>query len=378
MAKVASLKIKFRNLCLLIAILSFFLYTMMESTLFFITGFLFTIPSIIGFLSSPNTDLKKFCKLILIGSVLDILVTSYGIGGSIVFFLSCCITYSCLHNLKIFFVTSLVLCVWLIAFLYYQMLVLGTVNGDIFLDYGLSKNYPGSLLVIFNSLWAVWKYLHYNKMPLLLPILSTILCFFLDGRSSLICITLITVYCFLFRGKHMVYLMSVIAVFLLIHYWQYLMGFYELSSVATRGTETVREDIWADYFRNLDPISLLFGLDTQNLPIIKHFEGNPHNSFLSMHRRMGLLGLGTLMYYIFYAFRKLISRKMYPYLFLLFVLLVRMFFDGMLTTAEDFFILTLIFVPICFDNPSFRIREQLQTQDNNMVSRCFDKIILFL
>jgi hypothetical protein len=151
----------------------------MNNFVFFAGGTLFATPGIVGLVKNNGKEIKTFSIVVFLSSLLNILATSYGIGGSIVFLVACGITFSCLRNLKVFFTTTLIICLWLIAFLYYQMLVIGTVNGDIFLQYGLSKNYPGSMLVIFNCLWAVWKYLYYRKLPFILPILSTIMAFFL-------------------------------------------------------------------------------------------------------------------------------------------------------------------------------------------------------
>jgi hypothetical protein len=289
------------------------------------------------------------------------------------FYRMVCLLYKVFFNLVFF------ICLGLVCFLYYQMLVLETVNGDIFLDYGLSKNYPGSMLVIFNSLWAVWKYLHYKRMPLLLPILSTIMAFFLDGRSSLICMILITVLCFVDRGSKLtISLMILIFTFLLINYWGVITGFYELTSISSRGLETVRSDIWKAYFDYLDFSTLLFGLDTQNLPVLKEFGGNPHNSFFSFHRRMGLVGLCMLFYVLMKGFRALIKRRLYVVLYFNIVLLVRMFYDGMLMTAQDFFIFTLFFLPLSYNNKVFQIEDQLEKKGVNRLERLWDKFVFII
>lgn len=351
---------------------------MKDSMAYFAGGTFFALPALKGLISSNGNDLKTFTVLVLIGSIFNMLATSYGVGGSLIFLVNCGITYSCLKELKTFFAISLILCLWLILFLYYQMLVLGTVNGDIFLDYGLSKNYPGSMLVIFNCTWAVWKHLHYKKMPLILPIFSTVMAFFLDGRSSLICMVLITVFCFVVRGKRMTIIMAIVFMGLLIHFWGDLMDYYEMSTVYTRGMETDRSIIWKAYFDNLDFSSVIFGMHTENLPVIKEWGGNPHNSYLSFHRRMGLLGLGTLVFFVLKGFRLLIKRKQYVVSYFVFVLLVRMYFDGMLTTGQDFFILTLLFLPLCYNDPSLRIKEQIGSHGNGRLERIWDIIVLII
>lgn len=366
------------NICLVLSVMLYFLYTMKDSMAYFVAGTLFAIPGTIGLFSSKSNSLKIFTVLVLIGSFLNMMTTSYGIGGSLIFLFTCGITFSCLKHLKLFFAISLILCIWLVVFLYYQMLVLGTVNGDIFLDYGLSKNYPGSMLVIFNCLWAAWKHMHYNKMPLLLPILSTIMAFFLDGRSSLICMVLITVFCFVVRGKKMTLVMLAVFIALLTHFWSDIMDYYEMSTVYTRGMETDRSIIWKAYFNNLDFSTVIFGLDTDHLPVIKEWGGNPHNSYLSFHRRMGIIGLGSLVFFLFKGFCETVKRKQVIVAFFFVVLLVRMFFDGMLTTAQDFFILTLIFIPLCYNCDEFRIEKQVEAKSDNKLEKLWDKFVFII
>ena len=369
--------------CLILAILSYFLYTMMDSMLCFAAGTFFALPGLVGLFLKNKNDLKTFAILVFIGSLFNILETSYGIGGSIVFLVVSGITYSCLKYLKVFFSTALIIGLWLVAFLYYQLLVLGTVNGDIFLDYGLSKNYPGSMLVIFNCLWAVWKYLRYGHLPLVFPILSTVMAYFLDGRSSLICMLLISVFCIIFRGsgrtKYITaFILGGVTIYVISYFWGVIVAGYELTSLASKGFETIRTEIWKSYINHQDIISFLFGLDSDNLPVLKEVEGNPHNSFLSVHRRMGIIGLGVLLYYMFKELIVLIRRKQFVLLFFHLVLIVRMFVDGMLTTAQDFFILTLFFLPLCYHNKVFCIEEQIQSHGNSWFERAMGKIVFII
>ena len=351
---------------------------MMDNTVFFVAGALFAAPGIIGLFKSANKELKTFTILVLVGSLLNNIVTSYGIGGSIVFLVCCGITFSCLKNINEFFNISLLICLGLIGFLYYKFFISGVSNADdIFQQYGLSKNYPGSMLVIFNCLWIVWKYMHYKKMPLLLPIISTIMAFFLDGRSSLICMIILTSFCFIFRGKKLTILFAIAFVFLIYHYWYLLEEYYELTRFASKGFESdERSLLWDTYITNIDFSSFFLGLDTQNLPKLRDYGGNPHNTFLGMHRRMGLLGFGVLLYYMIKEVRILIKRKWFVVLFANVVLIFRMFFDGMLVTAEDFFILTLFFLPLCYNSEAFQIKKQIEKPSNHWTVKLWDKIVL--
>lgn len=371
-------------ICLVISVVLYFFYTMMDSTVYFVGGTLFAFPGMVGLVKNNSGDLKIFTIIVLVGSLLDIVMTSYGIGGSIVFFVCCGITYLCLKNLNVFAVVVLLLCFGILAFLYNQMFIMGVADADvIFQQYGLSKNYPGSLLVIFNCYWAVWKHLRYKRLPLLLPIISTIMAFFLDGRSSLACMIMITVFCLVFRGSGRYKLIPFIALaavfaFLLYHYWGVLEGYYELTRFADRGVESERTDLWRAYFEHLDIGSFLFGLDTQNIPLLREKGGNPHNTFLSFHRRMGFIGLCALLFYMLKGLLSLVKKKWFVVIYFCFVLIIRMFFDGMLVTAEDFFILTLFFFPLCYNNKIYRIEEQIQAHGNSWFERAWDKIVFII
>lgn len=217
--------------------------------------------------------------------------------------------------------------------------------------------------------------MRYKKMPLLLPLLSTIMCFLLDGRSSLICMILLTLVCFLLRGKHLFFLMLAIAAFLIAYFWGDLMDLYELTSISSKGMETSRTDIWSAYFRYMDPFSFIFGLDTDHLPVLKDYGGNPHNSFLAFHRRMGLLGVLALLYYITKSFIILFRKKEFINICILFILLLRSFFDGMLVTPEDFFMYVLIFMPICYNNNNFNVEKQFEPQVETWYNKKLEKII---
>ena len=157
-----------------------------------------------------------------------------------------------------------------------------------------------------------------------------------------------------------------------------MIEYYEMSTVYTRGMETTRSIIWEAYFDNLNFFNTIFGMNTDNLPVLKEWGGVPHNSFLSFHRRMGLLGVGALFFFILKSFRVLLKKKQFFYLFFDVVLLLRMYFDGMLTTAEDFFILTLLFIPLFYNSDTFQIEKQLEKQSDHWIERLWDRFVVFI
>ena len=64
----------------------------------------------------------------------------------------------------------------------------------------------------------------------------------------------------------------------------------------SEGVESSRFQIWSSYFEHMDFPNFFLGCDSANFPIIKQYDGNPHNAFLSFHHRMGIIGFLTFIY----------------------------------------------------------------------------------
>ena len=110
-----------------------------------------------------------------------------------------------------------------------------------------------------------------------------------------------------------------------------------------------RQIIWAEYINNaLDSLLyFLLGVPKRNLMIGKLFNGNTHNSFISIHANNGIVMLAFCIGLLLKAVRYAIKNSYYIYLICIVVFCLRSFFDNMFwgtwgTTA----FLVLIFIPL--------------------------------
>ena len=79
-----------------------------------------------------------------------------------------------------------------------------------------------------------------------------------------------------------------------------------------RGLESsARTDAWKQYVNSLsDPFNLLFGTKVSTLPLVHELEDSLHNSYLTLHSRMGFLCVPYL-YFAISGFIVLIKQKAY-------------------------------------------------------------------
>lgn len=320
------------------------IYDVSHHNVLVIVGFLLSLPYTIKYvLKGSFVELRGFLLIVFCASLMNLITTDNGIGGSILFIGSCGITAFCINNLKSIQYLLIIVIVYVLWFLYTQIFINGVQVEDILESVHLSKNYPGCLLVMLCCFWGFIKYIHYRKLPLVLPIASTIMAFFLDGRSSLICLVLLTAFCLVFRNKKTFFITLPLALVIISILLPSIEELYSLSSLSTHGMETSRYKIWESYFHNLDFPSLLFGLETHNLPYLKDYEGNPHNSLLNFHYRMGLIGVITILYYLLKSWKIYLKNRLYVLLFFSVVLWTRMFTDSCLVSAMDFIVFSMLF-----------------------------------
>ena len=344
-----------------------------------IAGFLLILPYLIKYVLRGNlVELKNFLIVVTVASILNLLTTDNGIGGTIIFVGSCGITAFCINRLKDIQLLIVLLLFYILWFLYSQIIILNIRVDDIFEPYGLSKNYPGCLLVMLCCFWGFAKYIYFKELPLLLPIVSMIMAYYLDGRASLICMVGMVLLCLSYRKKKYIIISATLVAVLLYTYWEYIVLFYDLSSVNSKGMETDRTNIWRSYFDNLDFSSFLFGLETKDLPYLKNYNGNPHNSFLNFHYRMGSIGVLAIVYYLCKSWKVLFDKKQFvPWVFVL-ILWIRMFTDTCLVSAMDFIPLTMIFYPISMMRETPIIPQSMPKRINYIIYKVKNGLISIL
>lgn len=113
----------------------------------------------------------------------------------------------------------------------------------------------------------------------------------------------------------------------------------------SEGVESSRSSIWSAYFKYMDFSGFLLGCDSAHFPIIKQYAGNPHNSFLNFHHRMGIIGFMTLLYIIFASMKKYITLKRWNIMILMLFLMGRMFFDACIVSNHDYIFYSFMFLP---------------------------------
>ena len=293
-----------------------------------------------------NKDVLLFFILVFVGSILNLINTHNGIGGTINFIVSISIALFCIENINYSRYFVLILFLYIIYFIYNNVFVLSENIEKVFDDVGLSKNYPGFIMVACCCYWSSFKYVTNREMSIILPILCTVFAFFLDGRSSLGILFMLSMYCLFIKFKQKIILFIMIIIVVLSFYMDDIITYYSLTNLSESGMETARYKIWSAYIDNLDFTSFFFGLDTLCVPLLKNYGGNPHNAFLNFHYRMGILGLFGLIFIIFKSTIKLVKNKSYVLLVFLLFLLGRIFFDACIGSSKDYIIYAIILYPL--------------------------------
>lgn len=345
-----------RAICLLLfelfPLLAFYLFSLhilLPSPLYMLLGTMLAMPNMIRSLTTRGIDalLLLFMGLILLGSLLNLMVTINGIGGSVVVIGNFALTVYCIHHLHSLKYHALL--VFLVASIYilYSILYLGQEPNEIFEYMGLSRNHGGLVLVVWACFYCYIVYSKEDKISIIIPLIGLFAAYFMVGRSSLGILLTMFLLSLLIQGSYVrsVILFSLL-IFLLAYCWEDLVLFYELSSFNEYGLESSRYAIWKSYFENLDLISLVFGIETTDLPIIGTYGGNPHNSFINLHRRLGLLPFIAFIVISVKGLKKYSERGEYYILLLLLLIYVRIFFDSdFFIGPYDFIIYTMLFYP---------------------------------
>lgn len=102
-----------------------------------------------------------------------------------------------------------------------------------------------------------------------------------------------------------------------------------IDSIEKRGIESIRTNIWLDYFSIIknNVLNLLFGAKIQGGYVLNDFSENMHNSFLMLHSKYGIISVFGLVYLIFNSAFFAIKKRKYYLIILLLSLLIRMNFD---------------------------------------------------
>ena len=347
--------ISFRNIIYeYFPLISFYLFALelvfKDETLYMVIGTILLFPYFIKFIGNRSSyqQMLILFLLMMLGGLMNMLNTDSGIGGLVILLGHFLMAVYCMDHLSTIKWHSIVI---IAAYSYYIISNIATLGYDnsafLFEEYGLSRNAGGAALTTFTVFFVFAHYITTKKIPFIIPLLVIVPTYMCSGRSSIAALLFLAVICFLHRGsKKMTVLFFLILAVALFYTQSYIQDFYELSTFATKGTESVRSDMWASYFNNMSFVDFILGPNTNSFtfPLLKQVDGNPHNMFLNIHRRFGIFVVLTFIYFliksIWLYWRK--DRSFIP--ILIGVILFRAFFDSMYFISRcDFVVLTILF-----------------------------------
>lgn len=331
-------------------LLAVYLYTLdivFSSDIFLLASLAISLPFTISTFMLKKEYNKMFVlfAFMIVGGLLNMANTKNGIGGLFVLIGHFSLAVYCLQNLDrikwhILIITSIYS-----VYILYNVLILEVDNRHLFDTLGLSRNHGGGVLTTLTCFFCFSYFFTQKKVPFIVPLLVVWPIFLCSGRSSLAASLILAISCFIFRNNIK---SSLIFIVLLIgaavYFKDIIYEYYTLSRFAVDGTYSERELIWKSYFDHINFIDTFLGPDTTNYPIINLYNGNPHNTFLNMHRRFGLVTCIYFLYLLLATIMKYI--KKYPLIItcLICVLCFRAFYDSVFFIGRlDFLFYTIIF-----------------------------------
>jgi len=335
----------------LFPIISFYIYALPElinSSLVQALGFILAIPYLFRYISHNKINYWLLLLLLSLtfGSLINLLNTRNGIGGTLVVITTLSLSLFCLDNLRQMRFHIFMVLLYTLIFLATNIFIFKTDPNEIYLLQGYSRNHGGFLLILWVSFYGFVQYIMKSRVVLFWPLLAFFLSFFLVGRSSMGILLILCVLLLLKKsGKYAILSLTVILV-LIFYFKNFFIDAYELTSFHRKSMDTQRYDIWYQYLHSIDGISFFLGADTMSIPLIASFDGNTHNSFLKLHSRTGIFGFIVVIYLLVVSSCKFIKNKKYiPLLFLLAVC-SRIFFDNpCFVGPHDFVLYTMMLYP---------------------------------
>ena len=231
-----------------------------------------------------------------------------------------------------------------ITFIGYHLFVLGTHEN--FIYPGLSRNHVG-FAVIF---WTIFLLFHlkvnYNLFPPLLPLIGLVLSFFLVGRTSLVVSAMLLLIVLFYRLNNNPRVRIIaLSLFLVFCYFLWVKFGSDLITETNleAGLDTPRWKLWHIYWENIDFVNLFAGVDVTKLPMYDQYSGNPHNSFIKFHSRVGIGSIVFIVLFFVSIYKYLKEKENYIF-WLLILLTTRALFDGdMFLGNFDFIFLIITF-----------------------------------
>lgn len=224
----------------------------------------------------------------------------------------------------------------------YKLFVLNLTPNELYA--GLSRNHAGFVVVF----WTIFLLFHlkvsYNRILIILPLIGVLLSYFLIGRTSLIVslLALFVVIFFKFKNNRIVRVLMIFLVcFIGWYLWLKFKAIVLEETNLAEGLDTPRWKLWSIYFENINPVNLFTGIDVTKLPMYDKFGGNPHNSFIKFHSRVGIGSIAFICLF-FISIYTYLKRKNNYIFWLLILLTIRACFDSDILVGNFDFIFFII------------------------------------
>lgn len=237
---------------------------------------------------------------------------------------------------------------------YFLLLILSRVAPEFTLEFSSVNGISIVMLAACISLYIVLSINNKNNNIDLIPaVITVVISIWAIGRSGIISsILILSGLLFVRLRAKPKYIYVVIACLLLtyfiIHYLNVRIAEYvdvekAINYALARETwNAERNEIWANYFNNLDLFSIIFGMDVFQNAYMSIWDYNYHNSLITLHSYTGLMGLIVMILILFSLYRY--CRTNHVYFILLLAIMLRMQTDSCnFITLYDFIPFFFIF-----------------------------------
>lgn len=220
--------------------------------------------------------------------------------------------------------------------------ITGRISVQEILTHG-SINYI-SILSIFCL--CLYYLSHRCENPVTLSYIPVLLVMFLSiwtgSRASIICCGL--VFILLLRinykfsntssSKSWFFILAAVIIIGALWFGQHYIGMFDESlqyKMDKQGMESARSILWGEYISGMfsDVVEFFFGVDGLSVkyPHLQYYNGNPHNSFLVLHAKYGIVGFVIIISLIYKSIVKSIKHKDSIMQLIIAIAVVRCFFD---------------------------------------------------
>ena len=229
------------------------------------------------------------------------------------------------------------------------LLLTGVEAEDIFSG---SRNAVSLLLVPLGCMFLLDKRVIMNKkLAFLLYFLVFLSCVMAQGRSGILTSLLLLIGSSLtffkntnYKKALLITLISITILILINKYFEYIYSLSYFDYLRSAGIEdSYRTNMRNEYISSLRSVNIFFGKNLFELPMIRSFNGNPHNTYIYLHSSLGIIFILTTSFAILYWLKMFITKDFISF-FVLLALLLRLSTDSTSSIA----ILPLIFVSLSF------------------------------